>query len=257
MESSMKCSVERVIDAMHKNLGEQLTIDDMARIAMFSKFHFSRTFRAETGMSPGRFLSALRLEAAKRLLLSTALSVADISNRVGYSSVGTFSTRFKAAVGVAPTVYRATGGHTAWRAVQSPGGQGRGSSTVSGHISFPVPAWNAPVFVGLFPDVVPQGAPVRCAELRGPGNYLLEDVPNGVWHVLACSAVPAGEPDGPEDEAAPPLRLVGGSGPLAVGPGLGRASADMLLRRAESFDPPVLVALAPVAEAERVIPVAS
>ena len=59
-----------------------------------------------TGMSPGRFLSAIRLQEAKRLLLSTSLNVADISLRVGYTSLGTFSTRFTRSVGLTPTAYR-------------------------------------------------------------------------------------------------------------------------------------------------------
>ncbi|MFC6930803.1 helix-turn-helix domain-containing protein [Actinomadura yumaensis] len=105
-------SIERTIEAMQRNLSEQITVDDMARVAMFSKFYFTRIFRDSTGLSPGKFLSALRLQEAKRLLTATSLSIAEISNRVGYSSVGTFSSRFKTNVGVAPTVYRATGGLT-------------------------------------------------------------------------------------------------------------------------------------------------
>ena len=94
MEESTKQAVDRAISTMRENLGEQLTVDDMARAAMFSKFHFTRIFQRVTGVSPGRFLSALRLQRAKQLLVSTSLNVADISLRVGYNSVGTFSSRF-------------------------------------------------------------------------------------------------------------------------------------------------------------------
>ena len=97
MDDVIERAVLRVIDSMHENLGEPLTIDDMARTAMFSKFHFSRVFQRVTGLSPGRYLSAVRLQEAKRLLASTSLSVTDISHRVGYSSVGTFSSRFATA----------------------------------------------------------------------------------------------------------------------------------------------------------------
>src|SRR2546430_14701048 len=96
---------------MRENLGEPLTVDDMAREALFSKFHFTRIFQRTTGVSPGRFLSALRLQQAKRLLVSTSLNVADISLRVGYNSVGTFSSRFTRSVGLCPTEYRRTGGY--------------------------------------------------------------------------------------------------------------------------------------------------
>ncbi|SDH41746.1 Helix-turn-helix domain-containing protein [Sinosporangium album] len=106
MGEGIEEAVNRAIDTMYKNIGQQLTVEDIARTAMFSKFHFSRMFRQVTGVSPGRFLTDVRLREAKRLLLSTSLSVADISSRVGYTSVGTFSTRFKSSVGVAPTEYR-------------------------------------------------------------------------------------------------------------------------------------------------------
>ena len=55
MDDVIERAVLRVIDSMHENLGEQITIDDMARTAMFSKFHFSRVFQRVTGLSPGRY----------------------------------------------------------------------------------------------------------------------------------------------------------------------------------------------------------
>ncbi|WP_285508529.1 peroxidase-related enzyme [Actinokineospora sp. NBRC 105648] len=91
---------------MRDRLGESLTIDDMARVARFSKFHFSRLFQRHTGVPPARFLSALRLAEAQRLLATTRLRVTDIGLRVGYHSPGTFSSRFKRHVGLSPTQYR-------------------------------------------------------------------------------------------------------------------------------------------------------
>lgn len=99
-------AVRRVVEAMHDNLGDPFTADDMARTAVFSKYHFIRLFRQTTGVTPGRFLAALRIKEAQRLLLATDLSVAEISQRVGYASVGTFSSRFKLSVGLSPSAYR-------------------------------------------------------------------------------------------------------------------------------------------------------
>ncbi len=101
-------AVQRAIEDMRGKLEEPITIDDMARVALFSKFHFSRVFQRHTGVSPARFLSGLRLDEAKRLLATTTLKVTDISARVGYRSPGTFSARFKTCVGVSPTQYRKT-----------------------------------------------------------------------------------------------------------------------------------------------------
>ena len=52
----------------------------------------------------------MRIEEAKRLLTTTTLPVTEISHRVGYSSVGSFSTRFATSVGVPPSTYRQLGG---------------------------------------------------------------------------------------------------------------------------------------------------
>ncbi|WP_342741561.1 helix-turn-helix transcriptional regulator [Actinokineospora terrae] len=99
-------AVERAIEDMRGRLAQSLTVEDMARVALFSKFHFSRVFHRHTGVSPARFLSTLRFAEAKRLLATTTLNVADISARVGYRSPGTFSARFKTCVGASPTQYR-------------------------------------------------------------------------------------------------------------------------------------------------------
>ena len=108
----------------------------MARAAMFSKFHFSRIFRRVTGVSPGRFLSAIRLQEAKHLLVSTTLNVADISLRVGYNSVGTFSSRFTRSVGMSPTAYRRYRGFSSRIPVDETRGSSAGrTSTVQGHAS--------------------------------------------------------------------------------------------------------------------------
>ncbi|MFC4048504.1 helix-turn-helix domain-containing protein [Actinomadura syzygii] len=250
MEDSVERSIARVIHAMRENLGEPITIDDMARIAMFSKFHFSRIFRDSTGTSPGRFLSALRLEEAKRLLTETKLSVADISNRVGYSSVGTFSSRFKINVGVAPSVYRETGGTPPRDGISGRRHDDQGSATIHGMVTLPEGMYGRQTFVGLFPDAIPQGWPVRCAELPGPGPYSLKNVPPGEWHVLACSEMACSELAGlggadtmrSDATGADRTPAVGVNGPIVVRPGSVASAADVRLRPATPLDPPILLA---------------
>ncbi|MFC5288117.1 helix-turn-helix transcriptional regulator [Actinokineospora guangxiensis] len=236
MDETVARAVERAITTMRGNLSDKVTIDDLARSAMFSKFHFSRVFRKITGVSPGRFLSAMRLEEAKRLLLSTNLTVADISHQVGYNSVGTFSSRFRTSVGVSPITYRHTRGATTEmpaiaRATETP------RPVVRGNVSLPEGHPVGMVFVGLFPTPMLQGSPVRCAVLDRPGPYTLHDVPTGTWHVLA-HAVPAGA-----EEALAVRPLVGAHGPIAIRPGIAARLADLRLHPMRVFDPPVLTAL--------------
>ncbi|MDL4820293.1 helix-turn-helix domain-containing protein [Actinomadura opuntiae] len=237
-------AVERVIENMYLNLGEQLTIDDMARTALFSKFHFSRIFRQVTGVSPGRFLSALRLQEAKRLLISTTLTVADISNRVGYTSVGTFSSRFKSSVGLAPSLYRQNRGVRA-RIPTDPrrNDWGTRSVSVAGHILPPEDGTAGTVFVGLFPEPIPQGSPIRCTVLNGPGRYRLPRVPQGTWYVLAHSLPDGHDPLPADPFTADPVPWVGSHGPISIAADTLPPSVDVRLRPMRVIDPPVLLAL--------------
>jgi AraC-like DNA-binding protein len=217
---------------MHENLAEQLTLDDLARTALFSKFHFSRVFQRITGVSPGRYLSAIRMQRAKHLLTSTSLTVTDISHLVGYASVSTFSARFAGSVGVPPTTYRRLGGFAPPLADVPAGPADQPSGTVFGDVLPPrleVPAVAA-VFVGLFPDRIPQGRPVRCAMLPGPGPYSLEDVPPGTWYLFAYCKASTEE-------------LVGYHGPLEMLPDTSKGHILVQLRPMRPLDPPVLLAV--------------
>ncbi|HZN18990.1 MAG TPA: helix-turn-helix domain-containing protein [Micromonosporaceae bacterium] len=243
MGDPIELAVTRAIKAMQENLGEPLTVDDLARAAMFSKFHFTRIFQRATGVSPGRFLSALRLQRAKHLLTSTSLTVADISICVGYHSVGTFSSRFSRSVGMSPTTYRRMAGFAPhistdpciWRGQAS-------SSRVSGWIRFAHGAQPGMIFVGLFPERIPQGRPVRCAVLPQASHFSFKDVPVGMWYLLAQSVTcdpqaPLGEPD-----SAAQTVSVASRGLLVVHRD-SAISADLVLEPVRVLDPPVLLAL--------------
>ena len=206
MDEIVRQAVARAIVTMRDNLGERLTIDDLARAAMFSKFHFTRVFLRVTGLSPGRFLSALRLAEAKRLLATTVISVADISHQVGYNSVGTFSARFSGSVGVSPSGYRQLRG----MAPRSPptGTTRPGSgATVRGQLRCPaVGRGRTGVRRAVRrPDRRGRAGPVR--DPAGPGPYTLADVPLGSWYVLTHAyGVPAGRQPGRGRTPASPGR---------------------------------------------------
>ncbi|WP_020670860.1 helix-turn-helix domain-containing protein [Amycolatopsis nigrescens] len=244
MDDVVRRAVERAIGTMREKLGEQLTIDDMARSAMFSKFHFSRVFQQATGVSPGRFLSAMRLAEAKRLLLTTSITVADISHRVGYNSVGTFSARFSRSVGVAPIAYRQLRGVLP----RIPTGEvhrGARCAPVRGQLHAAPGTAPGTVFVGLFPGRIPEGAPAGYTILDEPGPYLLQNVPQGIWHVVA-QCLFRDERDG--------TTYTGHHGPITIQPDVTRI-ADVRLRPARTFDPPVLLAF-PALNARAAVPVA-
>jgi len=235
---------------MRDNLSESVTIDDMARAAMFSKFHFTRIFQRATGISPGRFLSAIRLQRAKQLLVSTSLNVADISIQVGYNSVGTFSSRFTRSVGLSPTTYRRLGGFTVQISAGSPGAPQALTGTVHGHIWPPAASQPGLIFVGLFPDRMPEGRPVSCTILDRPGAYLLDRVPEGEWYLLSHS-VPALDlkETASHSFGDSPGLSVGSLGPITVKRDSVVRCPDLRLRPIRVLDPPVLLALLDVRKA--------
>jgi AraC-like DNA-binding protein len=91
---------------MDRRYAEPLDLDAMAREAGFSRYHFARSFRAAFGETPGVYLSRRRVERAKDLLRSANLTVTEICCLVGFSSLGSFSSRFSELVGMSPTAYR-------------------------------------------------------------------------------------------------------------------------------------------------------
>src|ERR1043166_9194315 len=132
-------AVERVIRIMHDRLDEPLTLQEMSKIAYISPFHFNRIFRHVTGIPPNQFLYALRLETAKRLLLTTDTSVTDVCFDVGYNSLGTFIRRFTGLVGLSPSRFRSLARHASDSlSLPSPSDEARASAaTISGRISAP------------------------------------------------------------------------------------------------------------------------
>ncbi|MER7012757.1 AraC family transcriptional regulator [Saccharopolyspora sp. NPDC000359] len=246
MDELVENAIGRAIDLMCRNMAERVTLDDMARAAMFSKFHFSRIFHKATGVSPGRFLAAIRMQEAKNLLLATSLNVTEISQRVGYQSVGTFSSRFRSSVGISPSTYRRLGGG----ALQVCGTTARRPptsnppATLRGRIGVPeIPAGLGKIFVGLFPDRLPEGRPVRCTVLGEPGPFEFDDVPLGTWYLLSYSASADRDLVAPSPQAPEKGLYVGSSGPITIRPGVRWPFADLVLRPMNRMDPPVLLAL--------------
>src|SRR5678816_1074983 len=104
--ASHRRAVERVITDARERLCEPISLRDMSRVAYISTFHFNRVFHQITGLPPAKFISAMRLDEAKRLLLNTNQSVTDICFDVGYNSLSTFTRRFTQRVGLGPREYR-------------------------------------------------------------------------------------------------------------------------------------------------------
>jgi len=99
-------AVSRAVAYMSENLGQPQRLTDIAQAALLSPFHFHRVFRHITSTTPARFLAALRMAEARRLLLTTTMSVTEVCLAVGYSSLGTFIGQFSKFTGMSPRRFR-------------------------------------------------------------------------------------------------------------------------------------------------------
>lgn len=249
-------AVERVILVMRQHLGELLTLQDMADVACLSPYHFSRVFSCISGISPCRYLAALRLQKAKSLLLTTQMSATDVCFEVGYSSLGTFTTHFTQFIGMSPARLHRSAIQITGRILDllrnynldlllgtAPG------PALSGHITIPSPR-PALIFAGLFPAPIPQGKPVGGTVLPQPGAFQITPVPDGSYWLLAAAFPRSDEPITyllPDDDQV----YVGiNQAPIVIREGRVQGETNLALRRLQLTDPPILSAL-PILLSER------
>jgi AraC-like DNA-binding protein len=93
-------------DHADREYARPLTLDDLARVANLSKYHFSRVFKATYGLTPMAHVSLRRIERAQDLLRATNLTVTEVCFAVGFSSLGSFSQRFRELVGESPRAFQ-------------------------------------------------------------------------------------------------------------------------------------------------------
>jgi len=96
----------RARDFLAASYRERVTLHDAARIACLSPFHFTRVFTRVFSETPHEFLTRIRIDEARKLLLRDARSVTDVCFDVGYESLGSFSMRFRSLTGLSPAAFR-------------------------------------------------------------------------------------------------------------------------------------------------------
>jgi AraC-like DNA-binding protein len=100
--------LRRAHDLIDRHYADDLDLDVLASTAGVSKYHFLRSFSATYGITPAQYRSERRIERAQDLLRSTNLTVTEVCMAVGYSSLGSFSSRFRELVGISPSAYQAS-----------------------------------------------------------------------------------------------------------------------------------------------------
>lgn len=98
-----------VLDAVKfcmDHYAEEITVDDIAEAAGYSRSHFTRMFSSVHGMSPGRYLREVRLGNAARMLQLDSGNVKEIALRCGFSDESYFCKAFRLRYGVTPDLFR-------------------------------------------------------------------------------------------------------------------------------------------------------
>jgi AraC-like DNA-binding protein len=85
---------------------DRITLERAARRACLSPFHFNRLFTRVFGETPHEFVTRIRMDEAKKLLLADNHSVTDICFDLGYESLGSFSVKFRSLTGLSPAAFR-------------------------------------------------------------------------------------------------------------------------------------------------------
>jgi AraC family transcriptional regulator len=100
----------RATDYVNDNLSRKLTLAEMAGAARMSPYHFARSFKAATGLSPHRYVIQRRVERAKALLADTNLTIFEVAKAVGFANQSHLAFHVRRLLGVSPKTLRLEAG---------------------------------------------------------------------------------------------------------------------------------------------------
>ncbi|MFF2887367.1 helix-turn-helix transcriptional regulator [Paenibacillus sp. NPDC057967] len=240
--------IDEVIAYIHQHIYDPLPLARLASHVSYSPYHFTRLFKERMGISPMYYVSSIRLQRAKDLLLQTNLSIRDISLEIGQQSLGTFTTRFTERVGMTPAQFRNTA-NDASKHLQSleqlrdwhtPLFCKPRHTTVRGMISSEHP-FSGVVLIGLFPKPIPEGFPLHGTLLGSLGEFEFPNVEPGIYYLLATT-ISWGT--GAIDMLLPQSTLRTRSREaVVVSPGTDPAPLHVTLHPPALDDPPILISL--------------
>ena len=101
-----KTQLHSILDYIDSHLDEALTVDELARIACLSRYHFGKMFKQSSGKTPHQYVLARRIERARDLLSRRRNSLVEIALAAGFRNQSHFTSVFSSRVGVTPAAYR-------------------------------------------------------------------------------------------------------------------------------------------------------
>ncbi|MDO4174905.1 MAG: AraC family transcriptional regulator [Eubacteriales bacterium] len=106
LPAASNASIDRAIRFMECHLTENISLDEIAAHVGLSKYYFNRLFSRYTGMTPHRYFINMRVQYAKRLLLTTYASVEEVAEACGFDNPSNFIRLFKHIVHMTPSAFR-------------------------------------------------------------------------------------------------------------------------------------------------------
>ncbi|CAI6032043.1 helix-turn-helix domain-containing protein [Cohnella sp. JJ-181] len=187
--------IDEAIAYIHRNLDEPLPLSRLARHVAFSSYHFARIFKERIGLPPLYYVSSLRLQRAKDLLLNSNLTVRQIGLEIGQQSLGTFTTRFTERVGMTPGEFRLAEPQAdryirALRELSDWREQSAASIEVGAQVSGTVVAdepFDGFILIGLFNKPIPEGLPTYGTLLPSLGRFSFRGVAPGIYYLMVTS----------------------------------------------------------------------
>jgi AraC family transcriptional regulator len=186
-------AVSKTIKYMKENINEELTSEKMAEVAGYSPYHFSRIFKDVTGVSPRHYLSALRIEAGKEHLIDSTLnSILKTVLKIGFRSMGTFSSKFKQFVGQSPKQFQKNAvnlHHFMNNLDEFPIELVAGVKLPAVRCKVEIPEdFKGLIFVGLFPRPIPDQVPIAGSALSNTQREVtLSGVSPETYYALAAA----------------------------------------------------------------------
>ncbi|MBD0382192.1 helix-turn-helix domain-containing protein [Paenibacillus sedimenti] len=248
MVTALHSEIDEVIAYIHRHIYEPLPLSQLASYVAYSPYHFTRIFKERIGLPPLYYVSSLRLQKAKDLLLRTNLSIRDIGLEIGQQSLGTFTTRFTERVGVTPSEFRSSAlqadNHLRslqklndWRTtdlVLNP------YSRIEGIVQAETP-FEGIILIGLFAKPIPEGLPLYGTLLGSLGEFCFTDVKPGTYYLMATSVSWGMQA---MDVLLPQATLrTRSKEPIIVGPYSSVPHQKVTLYPPRLDDPPILISL--------------
>jgi AraC family transcriptional regulator len=104
--TTAKKNIDKAIEYLRDQYSEEISLEEAAKVANLTPYHFIKTFKAYTGKTPYEYLMQVKIHKAKELLGSHNMTITEICYMCGFNNLSNFTSFFKKKVGVSPSQYR-------------------------------------------------------------------------------------------------------------------------------------------------------